>query len=146
MKILFVNPSLKEPDKGASCWPPLGLAYLAAQAEKMGHEVSVADRGRLLARGYPFDFVDNWLRQSFVVCKPDMVAITATTPLIPDAYHVARMVKKYFPKCQVILGGPHASALPEQTAKECPQIDIIVCGEGERVLCEIIKEIENGRK
>ncbi|MHA1372469.1 MAG: cobalamin-dependent protein, partial [Promethearchaeota archaeon] len=59
------------------------------------------------------------------------VGITAMTPYIKNAYILSRAIKKINNKTIIVLGGWHASALPERTLLECPEIDIIVRGEGE---------------
>lgn len=130
MRICLVNPSLINPDMAVTCWPPLGLAYVAAQALKAGHEVVIVDRSRLMVQGLGIEAADNALIKA-LDAKPDIVGITATTPLIPDAYRVAKLTKKILPSCRVILGGSHATALPEQTKQECPEIDEIIIGAGE---------------
>jgi anaerobic magnesium-protoporphyrin IX monomethyl ester cyclase len=72
--------------------------------------------------------------------KPDFVGITATTPLIFKAYKIASTVKTLNSKIMVVVGGPHASALPEAVLRES-QIDCVVKGEGDYTFNTIV---ENG--
>jgi len=91
--------------------------------EKEGHKVSVGD----------LNVVPNDL-EKFLAWKPDIVGITATTPLIKEAWRLAKICqKKGLP---VILGGPHVSALPEETLKK-GSVDVIVRHEGEETMKEL---------
>lgn len=68
------------------------------------------------------------------------VGITTTTASYQSALEIARFVKQTAPHTVVILGGHHASADPEIVLR-CHKdvVDLIVVGEGERSLCELIR-------
>ena len=70
--------------------------------------------------------------------SPDIVGLTATTPLINDAYHTISLIKKMWGnKLQTVLGGCHATALPQESMQDCPEIDVVCTGEGEEVLLDM---------
>src|SRR4030067_413609 len=48
-----------------------------------------------------------------------------------------------FPRIQVIVGGHHATALPERTMLDCPEADFLIYGEGDITIIELIKTIES---
>ncbi len=110
--------------------PPLGLGYLASVLESNGHEVRIIDS---LAMDYGLADVKRAI-QKF---DPGLVGITATTPAIYDAYGIARTVKEENPDCRTILGGPHATFMARETLEECPQVEVVVKGEGEQTVVEL---------
>jgi anaerobic magnesium-protoporphyrin IX monomethyl ester cyclase len=116
--------------------PPVGLAYLAS-ALGSEHEVKILDANVL---GYGMDDVRRALKDFY----PDVVGITSVTPSIPQAYHVARIAKEVRGDCKVLVGGPHATFLPRKTLEECSFIDVVVRGEGEETIRELVDAFENG--
>ena len=110
--------------------PPLGLGYLASALEENGHEVRVVDS---LAMGYDLADVEGAIKRF----DPELVGITATTPAIYDAYGVARVAKEVNPDCRTVLGGPHVTFMARETLEECPQLDVVVRGEGEQTIAEL---------
>ncbi len=144
MRVCLVNPliqkSMWENDLAAK-WPPLGIAYIAAVLEKAGHEVKILER-RWLIGGRKrtqenLQGLDELTRASLSEFNPRIVGITATTTQISDAYRTARVVKRLDPSIQVVIGGCHATVEPESTLAQCPEIDIVVRGEGEEVMTEL---------
>ncbi len=71
---------------------------------------------------------------------PPFVGITTTTASYQSALEIARLVKQAAPRSIVVLGGHHAGADPE-TILRCHKhtVDLIIAGEGERSLCELIR-------
>jgi len=110
--------------------PPLGLAYIGSFVKKHGHAVEIIDTA------FCKDLFGN-IENGISGFKPDFVGISATTPQITSALEIAGYIKKRFPTIKTILGGYHASALPEQSMAD-PNIDIVVCGEGEMTVAEIL--------
>lgn len=114
---------------------PLGLAYLASALERENQTVKIIDAPTL-----------NWgmdeIRKEIDNFQPQVVGITSTTPTIYDAYQVAELSKKINPRIKVVMGGPHVTFTSFTTLKECPAVDIVVRGEGEETLKEIIKGME----
>ncbi len=76
--------------------------------------------------------------------EPVCVGITSMTgSQIKYALEVARTVKQNS-KVKVVMGGIHASLLPEQTL-ENKNIDIVVQGEGEATLLELVKHLSENK-
>lgn len=95
----------------------VGTLQLASIARRAGHDVRlVIDDGR---RG-PDAF------------DADVVCISLTTAAAPRGYQIA----SWYPRRKVIIGGPHASALPGEAARRA---DHVVVGEGERVIVDLIE-------
>ncbi len=109
--------------------PPYNLTYLAAVLQKHGYSVEIIDTQ---LRGIETTDFSN------AIC----CGITALTgPCITYAIETIDWIKKRHPKLPIIWGGIHGSCLPIQTA-EHPSIDIVVKGEGEATLLELVQKLE----
>jgi len=108
---------------------PLNIGFIAGFLEKHGVEVKIIDE---LAG-------DNVAREldSF---KPDIVGITATTPLAEEAYRNASLCRARGIK--TVMGGVHASIMTEEALR---YVDIVVVGEGEQAMLEIVLSGANER-
>lgn len=74
-----------------------------------------------------------------------MVGITAFTQEIMLAAHIIKEIKANFNIGFSVIGGVHATFLSKQTLEEFDVFDLLVFGEGEYTLAELIKKIrENG--
>jgi anaerobic magnesium-protoporphyrin IX monomethyl ester cyclase len=98
--------------KKAGKWPPLNLAFLAAYAERKGHKSIIIDGE---AESLPIPQMVSRAGEF----KPDIVAITATTPFYHIAEELAYAVKKGVPGATVVIGGPHVSVLKEKVFSDC---------------------------
>lgn len=105
-------------------WPPLNLMTLAALAPK-GYEVSILDE-----HVHSIDFNE----------KVDLVGITAMTSQATRAYEIAREYRRRGVK--TVLGGMHASALPEEALQFA---DSIVVGEAEYSWPQLLDDFAAGR-
>ncbi|HSN74892.1 MAG TPA: radical SAM protein [Anaerolineae bacterium] len=133
MRISLIGPKWNEM---INSYPPLGLGYLAGIAEQDGHEVRIHDFGL-----YPSQPIEQDAQQ-VIDFKPDVIALTSMT----TSYHyveqlVARL--KDALGAPVIIGGPHATSLPEATLAN-PHIDFLVYGEGEFIFQDFLRAWETG--
>jgi anaerobic magnesium-protoporphyrin IX monomethyl ester cyclase len=129
VRVLLVNPKSKLPiDTRTS--PPLGLAYLAAVAEQRGDVVRVHDG----------DVEDTSLKEIARQFAPEVVGITANTTQITAAWRDAELVKSLC-DAAVVLGGPHPTTLPEESAAK-PGVDVVVRSEGEETWLELLSTFE----
>src|SRR5262245_1816069 len=69
----------------------------------------------------------------------DVVGITANTPAAPHAYALSREFRRR--GVVVVIGGPHATLLPEEVAEHA---DAVVVGEGELVWPRLLADFEKG--
>lgn len=149
MKVLLINPMMQASEREneiLSKWPPLGLASIAAMVERRGHRVNILER-RIIAsltgrKGEDIQDIHDATIEHLDEFRPDIVGITATTPLIMDAFCTARLVKGYNRKILVVLGGAHPTAEPVYSLRQMPEVDVVVRGEGELTMLEII----NGKR
>ncbi len=76
--------------------------------------------------------------------NPDIVSISALTPTIGAALDAADKIKNVKPDTIVVLGGYHPTFEYENLLKEEESIDVIVRGEGEYTMLELVQKIESG--
>ncbi len=116
--------------------PPLGVGYLASALEAHGHEVSFVDACLL-----GLDTADT---ASMVLAdEPDLVGISCLTRMADSAYALATEIKGRDPNIPVVLGGPHATSFYAEILDACPEVDVVVPGEGELVFAELVNRLEN---
>lgn len=141
MRIILINPPKDLMAYGgfldfASISPPIGLAYVAASLEKAGHQVTFIDSDPM---GLTFHQVVN----TAVSEKPDVIGLTGMTAMMDIVFDLAKAIKRKDKKIITVLGGVHASALPRQTMEEEPFIDILVKGEGEKTVVELMEALDS---
>lgn len=73
------------------------------------------------------------------------VCISCLTPNSHWAYSIVKILKKINPNCYIILGGIHATFNARDILKENEAIDVIVRGEGEITILELLEKIINGK-
>ncbi|RME86322.1 MAG: radical SAM protein [Caldilineae bacterium] len=119
---------------------PLGLGYLAAVLREAGHEVMIYDAS---IEDVPVTY---YLQQAQEAGRPyRLIGITATTPLIQDAWEMAATAKQY--GLTTILGGPHLTIMPaESLGPEHPYVDYTFKGEAEHGIVEFVAALEAGKK
>ncbi len=112
--------------------PPLGLCYAAAAFEAAGAQVCVFD---YLVRQYTPEKLYSELAQF----QPDMVGTNSVTLNFYEAAGILRTVKQRFPNIITVMGGPHVSFDYHNTLAQYPEIDLIVVGEGEETIRELVQ-------
>lgn len=103
--------------------PPVGLLYIQAAVEQSCHESVFLDAN---LEGWDHEEA---ARQA-LAHEPDVIGLQAMSFTLPDAYRVAKAVKDLAPGTAVMVGGPHATIFPEETAA-LPAVDYAFAGEGE---------------
>jgi len=73
-----------------------------------------------------------------------VLGITCWTVHLLFCLEFVRLYKKRHPDVKIVLGGVHVSFQPEEMMKLCPA-DIVVRGEGEETLVELIGALDNNR-
>lgn len=116
-------------------FPQLGLLYLASVLRKAGHTVDFFDA---TAENETIEGIASALK----AFKPDACCFSLYTSGLLKQYDFIKKIKDYLSNCLIIVGGPHASALPHRTMEECKDIDYLVYGEGEVTVEELLKAID----
>lgn len=115
-----------------SCLPSLGMAYIAAYLEKQGFKARIID---CTAQRYGLEELENIFK---TMPQPRFVGFSATTPLINNVFAIAKLCRRYFPETVIVAGGVHPTVLPDETLS-CPDIDVVVRGEGEETMVELAR-------
>jgi anaerobic magnesium-protoporphyrin IX monomethyl ester cyclase len=136
MRVLLINPFYPISETPS---PPLGLAYLAAALSEADIEVKILDL-------VVFPHSKAMLQEVLDQFKPQIAGLTAVTMTFDFAIGVIKDIKRLCPKILTIMGGPHVSFCAPDTLQRFPDLDIIVLGEGEQTVVELIRAVENGRQ
>jgi anaerobic magnesium-protoporphyrin IX monomethyl ester cyclase len=91
------------------------------------------------------DLSPGQLRVKLAELQPDVVGTTSITPSIYVAEETLALAKEVLPDAVTILGGIHATFMYRQVLSEAPHIDLIVRGEGEEIIVEVMRAIAEGR-
>ena len=120
-------------DRNTGRFPPLNLLYIASSINASGrHEARVAD---MVLEG------EKAVTARVKKFRPDIAGVRAISFNILSALETAAVLKKLFPGMPVILGGPHPSVFPEESAGY-DNIDYAVAGEGEKVILELLDRLQ----
>ena len=140
MRIMLIHPNYHSGGAEiAGNWPPAWVAYLAGSLKAAGFDdVSFVD-------AMTNDLSDDALRDRLIEERPDVVGVTAITPSIYKAERALEIAKEVDPDTVTVLGGVHATFMYKQVLSEAPWVDTIVRGEGEEILVELVKVIDEGR-
>jgi radical SAM superfamily enzyme YgiQ (UPF0313 family) len=109
----------------------MGLGYLAGSLLAHGYEVEIWDAS--IEEGV--ETLDEKLSRD----RFDIVGFSAPTPLINNAWESAAIAKKH--GAITILGGPHLTLRPHESMEK-DQIDLVVRGEAEYTIIEIVQALE----
>jgi anaerobic magnesium-protoporphyrin IX monomethyl ester cyclase len=75
---------------------------------------------------------------------PDLIGFTTTTLTTLPAERLAQKIKEGWPDIQIGIGGPHATAIPEETIRRCPHFDFAAIHEGDETILDILHTMEEG--
>jgi radical SAM superfamily enzyme YgiQ (UPF0313 family) len=93
-------------------------------------------------RYYHFGKAFDDIEKDIARLKPDVVGISSLfTPYFREALEVAARAKKVS-QALVVMGGSHASAVPESLLSSA-HVDYVICGEGERPLVEFLRRLRD---
>lgn len=167
MKITFIQPPIKDFYATKIRMTPLGLLYLAAALKEKGHEVSLIDAMasdtkktiplpkefgylknfyisgdkspfKLFGSYYHFGMSEKELRNCIINENADIYCISASmTPYYIESLHIAEIIKKELPQSTTIMGGAHASLVPESLLIN-PGVDYVIRGEAELILPKVL--------
>ncbi len=128
MRVLLINPPSLSMFRALSFgMPPLGLLYVAAAAERAGHEVRVAD---LNVSGASCDM------SGF-----DVVGIHSDTTRYGRALDLARKAKAS--GARVVMGGPHPCFVADEVLRS-GTVDFVLKGEGEAAFPMLLEALAAG--
>ncbi|MFN3144228.1 MAG: magnesium-protoporphyrin IX monomethyl ester anaerobic oxidative cyclase [Paracoccaceae bacterium] len=140
MRIVFIHPNYRSGGAEiAGNWPPAWVAYLSGALKTAGfddiHFIDAMTHG----------ISEEEIAERLVELAPDVVGTTAITPSIYAAERLMEIAKDKVPNALRVLGGIHATFMYKQVLSEAPWIDVIVRGEGEEIITELMLAVEDGR-
>ena len=130
MKIVFIEPASSEANVYSKIrMPLLGPVYLGTILKNSGHEVEI--------------YHEDIYKPDYARLNADIIGISILTSTAKRGYEIARQ----FPREKVIIGGVHASLMPDEARQFARQV---VVGEAEEVIVGIVEgsikdEIVQGR-
>ena len=134
---------------------PQATAYLAANLLKHGHEVQCLDA---LAEGidhigvsYASSVRYRGLSTEAIVDRiksaPDAIGVTAQfSQDWPHIEGIINAIHAKFPDIPIIVGGEHATALPEHTLNTCGAVKYVALGEGELTIVDFAEFLDGKRE
>lgn len=157
VRVMLINPPQSYPVElrhEYQSYFPMGIACLAGALEATGAQIRVIDCLAYAEERRSVDLV--WfglgldrLRAEIEAFRPHVVGISNPFSMfLSDARCVARLVKSVDPAIQVLLGGIEASVSPNnrRLLADCADIDILVRGEGELTLRELVGRFSIDKK
>ncbi len=119
--------------------PPLGLLSIGGPLIDAGHEVTLLD-----AEFGPMTY--DRILQEVKRRRPEAVLLghsgsTSAQPIIND---ITSLIREHLPGVSIIIGGVFPTYHYNEILEKNPQIDYIVCGEGEAIIVELITALKQG--
>lgn len=125
MRVTLINPR-----ENYDIVLPMGILYIGTVLEEASHQVQLVDIGPR-DRGWQAKIRD---------FNPEIIGLTLVTTQYQRAKEILLDLRQICPGAKYCAGGPHASALPEETLKDL-NLDFIVKGEGEYIMKEICERL-----
>lgn len=143
MKILLVSHSFE--NNSRSVYTPnvpysLGLAYLSSFLEREGHDVDV-----LWLDSFSFSYAHKLILSRIDEFRPDTLGVQMFTMNRVSSYRLIEECSANYPDMRIVVGGIHASAMPEQIVEKYKNV-VAVIGEGEITFSELISSFENSER
>ena len=144
VKVVLLHPPLRNVvraatpdyvDENRGHMPPMGLLYIQAAIEKSRHESVFLDGD-----------LEGWNHEETarkaLTYSPDLIGLQAMSFTMPDVCLVARAIKQLDNSVSIVVGGPHPTIYPVETATlEC--IDFAFVGEGESRIVQFLDAFDD---
>ncbi len=164
--VVLVQPPIEDFYLTAKRTVPYGLALIAAGLERAGFSVAIIDglatgRSRVIPRPREFDYLDDYYGRPDISPfalfhhyrhfgysfehlarlvreeNPFLVGISSLfTPYYGMTRKTAAAIRKICPEAWIVVGGHHATVMPEQVM-EAREVDFVIRGEGEEAVPEL---------
>lgn len=133
MRVCLIMPVAKFYSADSQSVPPYAILYLGSALKRAGHDVKIVHQVEGVV-------------ESAIDFNPDIVGISAFTGYpVSLACDYARQIKSISPSIKIVLGGYHASVLPEQVMNDL-WFDFAVVGEGEETIVELADSLGDESK
>lgn len=148
MKILVVNEPYVKDFCRTQRWAARTRARVLRAPDWLAYATAVLEQHEYDVRLYDFP-AEGWdkdkLRELVRGEQPDVVVLDSTTPSIYSDIECAQIVKEEAGS-KVIMVGPHASALPEDTLIEAKgNVDVVCRGEYDYTVLDVVRSFDKGK-
>jgi anaerobic magnesium-protoporphyrin IX monomethyl ester cyclase len=139
MRILLIHPNYHSGGAEiAGNWPPAWVAYLAGSLREAGFDdIHFVD-------GMTHHLSHEQIAEKIAELQPDIVGTTAITPSIYEAEAILDLARDVAPGALRVLGGIHATFMYKQVLSESDAVDVIVRGEGEEIIVNLVRAYAGG--
>ncbi len=137
MKVVLINPRSKHPEEiQQKCFAPVNLLYIASSLIENGCDAEIIDANA-------FGFTDKEIVELITNKQPDLIGVSLLSELTVQTHHLSRRIKQTLPDAKIVLGGPHANAMPDAVLAEFKDIDFVLTGESENSIVSLCRALEN---
>lgn len=156
MKICLVRPSFVTTMSavGVEIILPLGVTYLASHLRCQGFDVAFVDAvGEGIHAVTPIDDIPEGLlrglpdEETVKLIPPDVDVIGVSCMFSVNWVVNRRLlqaIRRAFPDKVLMIGGEHATAMPEYCLRDAGVIDFVVLGEGESTTADLLWSLDRG--
>ncbi|MFO1519244.1 MAG: radical SAM protein [bacterium] len=140
-KTCLINPpTTREQDE---IFFPMGLVVLGTLLKEEAIPVEIVDfdlelRKHPHLRNSPQKF-EEYALKTLRACGAEVFGIGSICSNFPNALSLAKAIRKKIPQTKIVLGGPQPSSVPQKTLECFSDIDVVVVGEGEKTLLELLQ-------
>ena len=141
-KICLINPPTTPP--GAEVFFPMALIALGSHLQSRGVSVEIVDFDLALKEDVSlldYERFKEFALNRLASLDTRIFGISSICNNFPVSLLLAQAIRERWPDSKILLGGHQPSSVPEETLAAFPFIDLVVIGEGEITLTEIM---ENG--
>jgi anaerobic magnesium-protoporphyrin IX monomethyl ester cyclase len=131
--VLALNPYFGEGTATMGVFPPTGLEYIAASMKDLIGKVTLLDLR------YERAYQDPKVLSDFIRDEIDLLCISIQWET--QFKKVCNFVSQLPPEITTVVGGYKATLEVEQLFEHCPNIDMIVRGEGEEIIKQIVTRV-----
>lgn len=140
MNILIINPPhLSIGSRLANeHLPPLGLLSIAGPLIDAGHNVQLFDADY-------YNYSIEMVTAIAVAKRPDMIMLghSGSTSAQPVINIITKQIKQQLPGVTTIIGGVFPTYHWQEILEDNPEIDFVVCGEGEATILNLVTVLAN---
>lgn len=144
MRILLLRPFT---DSTVGNSPPLSIMYISSYLKSKNMDVVLVDNCIDVASISNFSLNNNRIRELIDEIdrhRPQIIGMTLFSKELEKMYKLCKVFKERFEQVYIVLGGPHPTAMPQETLEQIPWCDFAVRGEGEDIMYDLINTLSNG--
>lgn len=127
--------------------PPPGLLRLGGALRAQGLDVALEDLAYRMAAGEvpADDELAYGCAERLAEARPDVVGLSTMGATLPAALAIAAELRKRLPEARLLIGGPGAGGVDVALLERFESIDLVVRGEAEVTLPEVLERWAAGR-